>query len=456
MRLSRQNHWPVFGWFVLAFTFSTLVLMELSYERGLWMLTSYGAPLTFAFFGASLARGHWKGGMWLGPVFLAWFVLSRVLLGEHYLEESQTNFFLLCTAYLTALPFAGAVDRDGRRKGLLLACALTAFITSVLAWIGVAAALSGECFTLPVLGSSFYLTGGRLWAFDRHPNMAACIWLLGLFAVAYLALTIRKKWFIPLALVLALGLWIGISFTVSRTVMLLCGSAAAIAVFLLLRSRLKPGWLRVTVAVLAALLAAVLVYKGFTWTASAASRLSAGAEAETAQTVAEPTRAPLQIGVRPLENDLKTMTGRTRVFEGFFDLIRHRPKVLALGVLNKNLTIELNRYIPHDTLAVFHHAHNSYIQVTLNLGLPGLALALWFTWLALRSGVRILLLSPGSRTSAAEKLIPIICLTLLISTISEVYLFTDQFPMCNFWFFLCLGYALQIEKRLKAESVAKA
>lgn len=225
---------------------------------------------------------------------------------------------------------------------------------------------------------------------------------------------------------------------------------AGAAFLLVWRSPLRPVWLRVLAGVLAAVAALMLTYLSFTWVAEGVSHFGA----QAAETVETGTAA--EIASRPLGNDLLTLTGRTDVYRGFFELIRHRPRVLALGVLNKNLTVELNRYIPHDTLAAFYHAHNAYIQTTLQLGLPGLLFALWCSFLAVRSAVRILLLAPKGRVSAAEGLVSLSCLALLLGAISEVYLFTDQFSMCNFVFMLLLGYALQTEKRLRTEGCVKA
>lgn len=449
MRLSLEKKSQAFGLLTLALSFGALLLEELSAERGAAMLLAYALPAGWVLLGLSLCRRGDKGMLWLGGAMVGWFVLSRFLLGEHYLETSQEALGHFVAAYLVALPFAQAWDQEGRRRGLGLICLLCAALTAGLAWLGVAAVMTGRDISLPALGRCFYVERGRLYVLG-YPNLGACAFLLGLICTAYLALTLRKKGLIPLWLLMALGLWTGIAFTVSRTVMIQCALLAAGAVFLLIwRSPLRSAWLRVLAGMLAAVVVLALGYLSFTWIVDGASQFGAQA-AEAAQ-----TGAAAQIASRPLERDLQTMTGRTRAFKGFFDLIRHHPKVLALGVLNKDLVVELNRYIPHQVLAVYYHTHNAFLQTTLHLGLPGLAMALWITFLCLRSAVRILLLAPRGRVSAAEGLMPLACLVLLVGTISEVYLFTDCFPICNYMFLLFLGYALQTEKCLRAEGQVK-
>lgn len=450
MRLTMEKKSRAFALLVLGLSFAALMLAELSPERGAAVMAAYVAPAGWVLLGLSLRRGKTKGMLRLGGALLGWFVVSRFLLGEHYLEDSQEAFRLFFAACITALPFAQVWDEDGRRRGLMVVCWLGALASSLLAWLGIASVLTGRTLTLPLLGSRVYVQGGRLFALE-YPNLGACFFLLGLIGTGYLALTLRKKWFIPLALLMGLGLWAGIAFTVSRTVMIQCAAVLAGAAFLLVwRSPLRPAWLRVLAGILAAVAALVLTYMSFTWVVEGVSHFGAQA-AEVAE-----TGAAAEIAARPLENDLLTMTGRTDAYRGFFELVKHRPKVLVLGVLNKNLTVELNRYIPHDTLAAFYHAHNAYIQTTLQLGLPGLLFALWCSFLAVRSAVRILLLAPKGRVSAAEGLVSLSCLALLLGAISEVYLFTDQFSMCNFAFMLLLGYALQTEKRLRTEGSGKA
>lgn len=448
MRLSLEKKSQAFGLLTLALSFGVLLLEALSAERGAAMLLAYALPAGWVLLGLSLCRKGDKGMLWLGGAMVGWFVLSRVLLDEHYLETSQEALGHFVAAYLVALPFAQVWDQEGRRRGLGLMCLLCAAMTSLLAWLGVGAVMTGRDISLPALGRCFYVAGGRLYVLG-YPNLGACAFLLGLICTAYLALTLRRKWLIPLWLLMAVGLWTGIAFTVSRTVMIQCALFAAGAVFLLIwRSPLRPAWLRVLAGLAAAAVVLALGYQSFTWIVKGASQFGAQA-AETVQTGAA------EIASRPLERDLQTMTGRTGAFKGFFDLIRHRPKVLALGVLNKDLVVELNRYIPHQVLAAYYHTHNAFLQTTLHLGLPGLAMALWLTFLCLRSAVRILLLAPRGRVSAAEGLMPLACLVLLVGTISEVYLFTDCFSICNYMFLLFLGYALQTEKRLRAERRVK-
>ena len=120
------------------------------------------------------------------------------------------------------------------------------------------------------------------------------------------------------------------------------------------------------------------------------------------------------------------------------------------GVLTKDIYREIGPYMTVADGRVHYHTHNAWLQALVNVGLPGLLLALYMTWMAVRSGWRILFHRPAGQTPLAECWLGFCCPALLLGGITEPFLFTDVFPIGCICFMLLLGYALHTEKQVMA------
>ena len=234
-----------------------------------------------------------------------------------------------------------------------------------------------------------------------------------------------------------LGLYTAVAFTGSRTVMLQFSFwMAGITVMLMMKSRLAA-WKKVLACALAGAAVFAAVFWGFGMLAAAAQNL----EGLLPKAAAEEIR----VMRRPIAEDLLTMTGRTEIYRAVFSLIGDQPKILLTGQLHSQMVQNLQHY--HQA----PHAHNSYLQILLNLGIPGLLTALWFTARTIWAAFRVFF-TYANRAAAREKLVALTAVTMLISAIPEVFLFSEYVTLYNFTFFLLFGYLIAVEKRLRIKA----
>lgn len=228
---------------------------------------------------------------------------------------------------------------------------------------------------------------------------------------------------------------------------------AGMTLMLCLRCKKVRGIAKGVMTVALVLVVTLVTYKSFSWVSQAAMRQSAQnslmsqAYAEE-QTVPTPEPGSDKVMTRPLDlQTVFTLTERTKIFSACFKLIKDNPSVLLHGVLTKDILRELNRYIVSSD--VYYHTHNAWLQVLVNVGLPGLLLVLYMTWMAIRSSWRILFRRPAEKIPLAECWLAFGCLALLADGITEPYLFTDVYAIACFCLMILLSYILRIAKEMK-------
>lgn len=450
--MEKRPNLRALGYFILAFAALTLVFWALSYDRAVLVMQYYAGPLALVFFGMSLHSGTYskRSVYWLGIAFVGWFVVSRILNGELYLENSWWHMAGLCVTYLLAFPFAFAMDDAARRRGFAIIAGIFSVSYALLAWLSLIAILSGENIVLPHLGSEFGAMYFRLYA-NQHPNGSAMLCFIGLMLTLYLVFQYRKRWMLLPAAIMIVGFYLGIALTVSRTVMVeLALAVGALAGLFCLGRKLRHSWVRFSLAAVAFLVSVGVVYLSFDLAIDGVSALqsgewlpSAGAQTVQAAQAAPAVKADAAIKARPIVDNLKNFTGRTAIWEGALELVKAQPKTLLTGLLNSELVSQLKQYSPLQV----DHAHDAWLHTLLNMGLPGLLLSIWFTLLAIRSGWRILL-RYFDKTTWAEKVMALLALLLLVNCVTECVLFVEMFSYANIVFFLCLGYMLELEKKL--------
>lgn len=141
---------------------------------------------------------------------------------------------------------------------------------------------------------------------------------------------------------------------------------------------------------------------------------------------------------RSLKSSLGTLNGRTGTWKGAIAALKDNPRILLRGTYYVGETVSY--YKDPGSFAV-EHTHNSYLEILFWLGIPGLIMALYFTFLAVRGCIKILF---GS-SSMERKCAAMLCVCLLGSSMLEPLLFTGviHYHFINFYFFLCLGYVNQ-------------
>lgn len=133
------------------------------------------------------------------------------------------------------------------------------------------------------------------------------------------------------------------------------------------------------------------------------------------------------------------------MYRSFFAYLRDHPAVLLYG--EDYLTVRMmTRYDSDNPLAI--HLHNAFFQTLAETGVPGLALILAICVFLLIYSLRILF-SP--ERSAAEKMLPVLLLVLIVDSLAESPLFvpydeaTNSF--FNLFFFLVAGYVVELGRK---------
>ena len=400
-------------------------------EHGTLALVHLITPAAFALWGAAMLGGRYTRFnlyAWLGMGMIVWFWISRTLLGEPLLDESYTRLCGMSIAYLTALGYAGCM-RDNHKHGLLAVSVLYTVVMGCLGWISVFAAFVGRIVTIPYLNTHINIGGdGRLWM-NTHPNTSACMLLLGFMLGVWLITRCRSR-AIHAAIVLALaGMYLGVALTVSRTSMiqLSCFVGGIIALGIL-KLRIRAKWARLILASVAALVCAVLVFLSFSAAIDGINSMHALAEESGL------------IAQRSLTQDMYTLTGRTDIYRQAIQWLKEQPRVLLFGTLDAEL-LEAS-----EARFMAPHAHNSFLQTAINYGLPAMLMALALAFYALRSSLRLIL---NDKASFGDQLLAGMLLVLLVGTITEPYLFTDNLTICNFVFMLVLGYVVETDRQMR-------
>lgn len=442
----------------------TALLMVLCFERGVLVLRAYLAPAMFAFSGFALLSGryHRRAELWLGAGFCLWYVISRVLMGELYLENSYLYLYNLCAAWMLALPFAHTAG-DERQSGMKLFSWVYFLSFGAVAWLSLLPALQGETARLPWFGTELGLQKiDQRLTIGLHPNGSGVMLLIGLMMGVWLLVKHRRRWLILPAAVLMAGMYAAIGFTVSRTVMIQTGCfAGGIAAILCLRLLpWKQLWKKLLVAVPLAAVLVIVVFLSFGWMITGAEKLNHAMNAHAEELfpgvtglnysdyylypdypdVASLYRQGL-VADRSLKEDLTTLTGRTDIWRGVFRLMKDEPRTLLTGTLNSELEGVLMKYTAHT------HAHNSILHALCNMGLPAMLIALFFTLRAAWCAVKLIF----SRNAAfGDQVLALMLLVWLLGSLTESSLFVESFTACNIPFFLTLGCALEAERSLKA------
>ena len=128
--------------------------------------------------------------------------------------------------------------------------------------------------------------------------------------------------------------------------------------------------------------------------------------------------------------NIRNISGRLEIWKYTIKGIWKDPAILVRGCLN-------TRAFFKDI--IFVHAHNSWLEVILNLGLPGLVFALYITWLVMKNAFTLIFLR---KSTYSQKLVCIFTVCLMATQLTEPFLFFQLLPynFTNVIFMLCTGY----------------
>ena len=152
--------------------------------------------------------------------------------------------------------------------------------------------------------------------------------------------------------------------------------------------------------------------------------------------------APNSVGMspqKPLLESFPSFGGRTPIWQEEIKAIRQFPRVALFGV---DYVME---FLQRTGNRSYIHSHNSWMEVLMILGIPGLVMAGIFTLLAIWLVFATLL---SRKTQLWMKTVAMLVICILGTAMTEPYLFLSghvvsqghMFHHVDFSFFLCLGY----------------
>lgn len=443
---------------IMEFLFITLE--NLFYGFGYYLTETYLIIPALLFAGCALGGKLSKFAgkrLLLAGIAVAWFVLVQFI---HKLSGMDTQplatFFFI---YLMAFPFA-SVSEDHSNAGIKWIGGM--FLTASLILVGYTGILLLELVP-DALSQYLYWDGARMRVF-WHPNVSACFFMLGIaFAAAFLVQS--RKIVVKVLLAVAIVLqFASMALTNCRTTLLLTSALFGGILFFKI---FKGNWKQLILGLLAALIVFVgafkisggiyqwhnerLIDKKYEEMLAAAESEEIPAETETVpeETLAAPeenvpTEQPAVINKedivlvsansqKSLAHDLRTFNSRTGIWKSALAAVKD-SKILALfGTEYAGLV--LSSYYGGE----LHHAHNSWLEVLMRLGIPGLLMSLVFTALAVWSAVKLVF---NQSVELWKKIVAMLTVCLLGAGFLEPYLFITNvyYHVTDFAFFFLTGY----------------
>lgn len=376
-----------------------------------------------------------------------WFAIVQTIHRANAMAVQPFGLFL--GVYMLPFPFA-AVTRDGdRQEGLkwitriFIAASLTLSAYTVLLILGL----------LPSALSSYVLWDGARLNMLHHPNLCACLLMIGIGLCLGLFYRAEKKQH-KLLLLLAIAVQFACqSLTHSRTsILLTCGLLGGSAFFAMNRG----GWKRFAAGLAAALvlvctlfLASGALFKAHN--AQMIAQLSQQSQESvsgsgSASTAYLNAAGELQgsSAQGTLSHDMRSFNGRTGIWSAAFQALRETPTIVAWGTDPTSATLS---YYLGRTIA---HTHNSWLETIFRLGLPGLIVALILTAVAVYDAACLLLRNQDMHKTC----IALLVLCLLAVGFLENILFCE-IPLIHFFdfiLFLLMGYMTQWRKAPGSDS----
>lgn len=363
--------------------------------------------------------------------FWIWFWFSRALNGSPTLDHDFWLFFelSLILPFFALGPALTKMEREGFLDWL---SALIGGFYFIIGLVALVAFLCHSLYTLPFtdaqIGFSPETGYLRLMILLGDTSITAFWYLIALSLMIYQFFHCKKKlWRVPILLSAVLDLLV-IAALRSRSVWLCTAlTFVLLAVMLLLKSlQRKSFFLRFAAVLVAAVLVLIASYKGCALCADAMNTLSykisdsqrSPLEPAQQSAVAEGTvRSEAYASLRPMvlssgrtegagaltllrgeeQSDPQTESdnlnyvsfSRRQIWYGALQTIRTNPSILWRGHICDSVIMAAYRFIAHDAAGeIPWNFYNSFIQVLMTTGLPGLALVLLFLALVLYRGLR--------------------------------------------------------------------
>ena len=381
----------------------------------------------------------------LSVAMVFWFFVSQCI---HKLSGMETHpMGTVLFVYLMAFPFA-SVAEDRENAGLWWIGSL--FLTASLVLV-----LFSLLLVLDLVPAGWqdllFWDGARLHAL-WHPNINACYFMIGIGFAAVLCEKTEKLWVRGLLLAAIVVQFLAMALTNCRTTLLLTGALlGGIAFFRIFRG----SWKQFLVGLLAAAVLLVGSFKlsgaifqwnndrlrdafGMTWEAAeeGAPEEQSAQEESSGEDFYMNEDTGVIIGDNwqgSLADDMRTLNGRTLIWGSALQAIRDDKTLALWGTEYVGTVISVYNYFP------VVHAHNSWMEALMRMGLPGLLLTMLFTAVSVRSAVLVVF---RKNTERWKKTVAMMTMCVMVAGFLEPYLFITNvyYHILDFIFFFCTGY----------------
>ena len=370
--------------------------------------------------GCFLTLADWKRDRKLPLLVLGWLIIAAtsLLRGLSVLDDTAPTLYAGLEVFFVCYPLAGCLDDEHRKLFLriLLGCWTAAW--AALSCVAIFAAINN----LQLYNSAMDYIGIdpsahrlRIWGYYT----VAAGYLMCSILLAVLNLTLCRSRIGKLLTGIALvPMCVAMALTDGRTSFISLGVGLGIAACVLLVPRLKAK--RWKPLPLAALCLAVLlvvtagVYKLLPVLTNGVNAVqkavtaSAEEESKTEEAVQATHRTTTRDGV---------LSGRQYVWKACLDMLKDHPSLLLTGTSEPLLEDMLAEYTKEYTTKLeYPHTHDIYLQILMETGICGLAVALVFLFLFLRDAWNVLFL--GDR-ELWRRLVPVPALAILFCELAE-------------------------------------
>lgn len=385
-------------------------------------------------------------------LFLLWVAVTRIFYGFTCFFKEYYVLLVLCLslAILCILRMLGKKERELLLKALCLAGLI---YYTLLAFVAFYAAIGKKILYNPITQKNLVLWfEGRLSIFELNPNRVGQYFMGGMLCSFMLVVKSKNKLLKAIFCFTALVNFLAESLTGCRTVMVAVAVSAAFAaaVFVYVKM-LKAKRLRRIVVCAAAFIALIpTVYKGFDLGGVIFAELNKPVVTETETIAVESALLPEEendaafAGTRSAESlSDDPLSGRADIYDSIPLLLKKEPLRLLIGSKYDDRLTFTNQYVNNinvDIQVCYDTLHNSFLEILVLCGIPGLLIVLAFTGLIVYKAARCSL-TENEQTGIDMRMSVVPMLTCYLCSLPETFLFfaTDFQTML---FFVIVGVFL--------------
>jgi len=411
--------------------------------------------------------------VFLPVLFTFWFLVTRVINGDWYLQKSFTMVYMLlfscCVLFL--LPFLAT--KAQRYTFFKIFSLLYSMIFSVIAWMAVVAVLTRTNWVNPIDDASIlginedYANPYRLNILGIHPNISAILFYTSLALLFHLFFSSKCIWLRIVYSIAAVGLYLAICMSSSISSIIITGAILGLVVFtLIFQSNLKSK-LRIPIAVIAMLVVCILVVITYPLIIRVSSNtydslsqknacfkqvlITTAAAQENQSNEAPGSQQAGNVLTTRLNANILTssMQGRFLIYSSAFLSIADRPVTLIIGEGWQNAMDRSARMIQYDYQI---HLHNSFLQTLVVGGGISFIMMLLFTVLLVIYCIRLFF---NESAPLHQKMLVLVPVSLLCHSMTEAILFVDN-RIPNMLFFFVAGMIIASAKDYAVNGTHKA